>query len=229
MAVENAVRVAAAKQSTPQWRTRLFYFCDDLKRSLRRLKGFNFSAPTVNFLPKDREKKAYRAIATYNLRDQVIIGITAKHLRDIIDRHLTPHSYAFRVQDGASKDRNDAIVALLSFILNHRGEELYVAECDIQKFFDSVDHSVAKKSLENLLGKATAAGEYFDPRILKIFDAYLASYNFPNSVEKIAPAQLHEKGLDGASVPWVRSELTKYYSKFPNRSAFHRAAPCHPS
>lgn len=216
LGIENAVRKADSTQSQDLWRKKLFFFGDSLKRSLRRLKSFKLSAPHVTFLPKDQQKKTYRAIATYDLRDQVAIGITAKLLRDIIDRHLTAHSYAFRAtQDGSSKERNDAIADLMSFILRHQGKKLYVAECDIQKFFDTVNHSVAKKCLGDLLLKASATRQYFDPRILKIFDAYLASYNFPASVEEIAPARLAARGLHDASVPWVRPELSKYYSKIP--------------
>ena len=220
LCIENTIRKTRALLAPPPWFIRLSVFTKQTRRKvisigsrtfLRRTK---FDAPRVGFAIKDKQKKTYRPIATYTTQDQVIIGVAAQQLRDTIDRHLTEHSYAFRAKgpDGSKpKARNDALLDLVTFIKRHKGRLLYVAECDIQKFFDAVSHRVARTELLALLNCASESGQYYDPRLLRIFDAYLAAYNFQSSVEEVAPSYFAGKGLSGASVPWVREELAVHY------------------
>ena len=56
----------------------------------------------------------------------------------------------------------------------HEGEELFVAECDIRKFFDNIRHDVILKALDRY---AAALGN-LDPAAREVVCAYLRCYRF---------------------------------------------------
>lgn len=86
-----------------------------------------------------------------------------------------------------------------------------VAECDIKGFFDCVDHSIAIDSLHSLIAEAAQKlNIYVDGRAVKMFESYLASYSFSESVLDEASAAL--KARDPRfSFKWPKPDLERLH------------------
>lgn len=177
--------------------------------------------PEIMFAPKDPlalpgPNKEYRPIALYNPREQIIIGIAAKMTGDAIDFLFKKNSYAFRKAhnfDGKAPTHHDAVNSLLEFIGKHKDKKLFVAECDIQKFYDSVNHKIVRKKFRKLLFSAKLKNKYYDPRIKIIFDHYLESYSFQKTVEPEFKTQQKNGRVKEGKVPWVHEVLKKFYGE----------------
>ena len=78
----------------------------------------------------------------------MILRQVAKYLRKTFDSKLSPNCYSFR-EDGAV-DHSLAVKALIDYRVDHKGETLWVAECDIRKFFDVIEHRVAWRAFGGL-------------------------------------------------------------------------------
>lgn len=108
---------------------------------------FDFEMP-VSFAVEKPGKGTRFVTSFLNLEDKVILRQVAKYLRKAFDGKLSPNCYSFR-EDGAV-DHSTAVKALIDYRADHKGETLWVAECDIRKFFDVIDHRVAWKAFERL-------------------------------------------------------------------------------
>lgn len=213
ISILNAIKIARRSKDTPAWLSNLRVFIKQTRRRLHDVKRMEIAAPRVTLIPKDKVKKTFRPLATFSLSDQAIIGPTADCLRATIDGLLSKSCYAFRTcpPGRSAPQHHDAVEDLRSYIVKNNANAIYVAECDIQKFFDAVSHEVATKSLEAMLSELRAQGRFYDRRIPIIFKAYLASYTYPASVDKVAPAILAKMRVPSGSVPWVREEIEKFY------------------
>lgn len=120
------------------------------------------------------------------LEDKVILSLSAKYLRSKLDPLLSNRCYSFR-QDG-SVDHLSAVGALVDFRKQHPGEDLWVAECDIRKFFDTIDHSIALASFDRL-----AKGKGVDPVARAVLVAYLDVYTSLETLVKGAKEKSREK------------------------------------
>lgn len=214
LSVLNKIEISRRDGENHEWQRKLTAFTTEVTERLRNIKNIAFCSPTLAFKIKDAAENTFRPIATYNLKDQIFLGLAANQLRETIDPLLLKNSYAFRVRNnslGRAPQHHDAVTDLRSYILAHRRQSLYVAECDIQKFFDTVNHDVAKACLKHLLRELRHKGEFYDRRLEIIYEAYLQSYNYPNSVDAVASTELERKGIKGGSVPWVRPALMEIY------------------
>lgn len=120
------------------------------------------------------------------LEDKVISGLTAKYLRRKLDATLSPNCYSFR-QDG-NVDHLTAVRALVGYRKARAGEDLWVAECDIRKFFDTIDHRVALKAFDRL-----AKGKGVDPCARAVLVGYLKAYTVRTTLVKGAKPQSRAK------------------------------------
>ncbi len=89
----------------------------------------------------DRPKKRLISAAPY--RDRVVHHALMNVLEPILDRHFHPHSFACRKGKGthAAADR------LQTLMRRHR----FVLQCDIHKFFPSIDHEILKQMFRRLI------------------------------------------------------------------------------
>ena len=46
---------------------------------------------------------------------------------------------------------HDAIALISEYLSKHKNRQIYVAECDMQKFYDTVDHEIVSQEFLNLL------------------------------------------------------------------------------
>ena len=126
-------------------------------------------------------RKTYREVASFeSLSDRVILNRLTAYLRDRLDPLLTPNCYAFR-RDGRITHET-AVADLQSWRMAHAGGPMWIAECDILKFFDSISHATVLRRWAELLGEDGEAGVLALPSgdmavALRVVQAYLDVYS----------------------------------------------------
>ena len=173
----------------------------------------SFKRPRLHLLEKGRN--SFRCLATYeNLADRIIIGRLTTYLRDVFDSQMRANSYAFR-KDGSIKHLT-AIRELRDFRLRYLGKKLYVAECDIQKFFDVIHHDVAMDAFEAF---AVANESEIEPWMRRAVHAYLESYSSFRNLEEDVDVSDEQKNLVGFnSSAKLRKAIKKIYGNISPRS-----------
>lgn len=171
------------------------------RRALPSSKHHRFTEPRVSFHRKDEPHK-YRPIVSYPLRDKIIIGQTARYLDDWFRPQRSSRVFS------GYKGRARAVEELRAYRLRHHGE-LWVAECDIQNFFDSVGHEIVR---QRLVSASTRSDEPLDPRAMAVIEAMLTSYSFARTVVPAAAVFRAERDTH-AIVKWPEDELRKYWGE----------------
>ena len=180
-------------------------------------------SPKIIPVKKDDEQVVRcecRPISTFKLKERIIIGLTNKYLSTAFDDSFYEHSYAFRrpkIIHGTLVEvtHHDAIKSIIEFKRNCSCE-LWVAESDIRKFFDSVHHSVIKKIFNKCVGVLKRNGIVIDERAKRLFINYLKSYAFTKNVIPLNKdkAYWEQFKIDG-NFEWIESSLIneKFYKK----------------
>ena len=111
-----------------------------------------------------------RLISAAPYRDRVVHHALMNVLEPILDKHFHPHSYACRRGMGthAAADR------LQMLMRRHR----YVLQCDIRKYFPSIDHEILKGKFRRLLK---------DRRVLWLMDLIVDGSNAQEPVREYFP------------------------------------------
>ena len=153
--------------------------------------------PKINPLPKDRAKSEYRVLADYNknLVDSIIIRQCSKYLRRKFDDYFLPCSFAFRSPSSGDKlvTHHDAFEKLALFWkdnLQDKQHQAWVAECDIQGFYDIIDHEIVLSCYDEAVSKL---GQQIDKRAKCIVTAYLKSYTYNNYGQQQAIDELRTR------------------------------------
>ena len=157
------------------WGRRFAEFATRIRARVER-GDFHFEMP-VSFAVEKSGKGTRFVTSFLDLEDKVILRQVAKYLRKTFDSKLSPNCYSFR-EDGAV-DHSLAVKALIDYRADHKGETLWVAECDIRKFFDVIDHRVAWKAFERL-----ARGAKVDRMAKRGVKGYLAAYTSTETLPK---------------------------------------------
>ncbi len=111
-----------------------------------------------------------RLISAAPYRDRVVHHALMNVLEPILDRHFHPHSFACRKGKGthAAADR------LQSLMRRHTR----VLQCDIRKYFPSIDHEILKGKFRRLIK---------DRRVLALMDLVVDNANAQEPVEEYFP------------------------------------------
>ncbi len=105
-----------------------------------------------------RPKARMISVAPY--RDRVVHHALMNVLEPILDRHFHPDSYACRKGKGTHAAANR--------LQRLMGRKRYALQCDIRKFFPSIDHEVMKATFRRLIK---------DPRVLWLMDLIVDASN----------------------------------------------------
>lgn len=174
------------------------------------------SAPQIVPKRKDENSRECRPISNFKLKDRIIIGLTNKYLSQLFDEYFYEHSYAFRMPkiEGEAKHEvthHDAIRSIQSFLHMHGNCDLWVSECDIGKFFDSVHHSLVKKIFKKWSRKLSHSNSPIDKRAETLFYNYLKCYSFSKTVLPLnSDKNFWAKfKIEGGQFAWVKDELIK--------------------
>lgn len=161
---------------------------------MARINDPNYAIHTPRTIPifKKREKGApdeYRPICMfYDLYDSVIIILANRYLSKLFDGFFYEDSLAFRPKrmfhgKETTTFHHEAIALMEDYLERVKNSNIYVAECDMQKFYDTVDHEIVKNEYARLLGmsKENNPDLSFDA-ITRIFLSYLDCYTFTDNV-----------------------------------------------
>lgn len=171
-----------------------------------------------------------RPISRFALMDRIVISITNKFLTDLLDVFFEENSLAFRAKNNvSSKEKNHhyAINEIIAFKNRNLDCDIFVAECDIKKFYDTVNHNLCFELFDKLMKKSLSRcnmQSYITA--VHIFKEYLDCYNFTDVVlskngnSNYWSKQFHSnnKQINGI-FPWVEEEIKndQFYKKNPTR------------
>lgn len=216
------------RQSTkPDWLCRLENLVGSVRERVLVQSNFQFNSPSITAQHKGGHD--YRAIASFSrIEDKIVDILNAKYLREKLDICFEDSSVAFRGKRKNPLNRDTAIDQIFRIRREHQNLPLYVTECDIRGFFDCVHHKVAKKSLrdaERIL-ETREPEVRIDPRSVKVFDAYLACYNFSHTVlskerelklKVDDPLAVYKWPLSSRSMPPI-PDCLEYFHKKPKQA-----------
>ncbi len=177
---------------------------------------------------KGARKNACRPISLFKLKDKIIISQTNKYLTEIFDAEFYKLSHAFRAPiknpDGRKElvTHHNSVDEILKYKSVYKGKRLWVAECDMNKFYDSVGHSIIKRQFNKIVSRLNRENENtVDKRAIKVFNRYLAAYNF---VKDVLPKNGDDDYWRSYKLPtqcsfgWVKKDLLHlgYYKRIGN-------------
>lgn len=128
----------------------------------------------------------YRPISVFDsIHVKALISIASQYLtfaaEDCLHEEILSYRPA-REYHGKKEYRtedDDAIAGLKEYVAGHSGEDLYVAECDIQKFYDVFNHDVILNCFREMAQEVQIPAYHEVERILK---AYLDSFSFESRI-----------------------------------------------
>ncbi len=188
-----SAKVSKGEQTPKKWFTNLENFIQEVQGKALTDETYIIPNPTIIPAIKDEKKNIFRPIAVFNLREKIIIGQTAKYFIDLFDILFEDCSYAFR-SSYRQKDRkrkqythHQAVEDIIAFKKKFQDKELWVAECDLQKFYDSVSHRVVKTAFDEGIKRLKELKPHIQisERAIHIFTLYLNSYTFNKHVQTL--------------------------------------------
>lgn len=132
-----------------------------------------------------------RPICTFeSLREKLLIALANKYLSEAFDTLLHEEILSYRplrkyhnCAEPIFTNRDNAFDNLQKYRNAHKHHNIYVAECDIQKYFDTINHDVIRSCFANLAKRLQSKHPEFEYRCVeRILDAYLNSYSFYKNI-----------------------------------------------
>lgn len=206
--IEKTVLFFKKNKINADWLIKLDSFINEVKKSALQQRYYSIKEPNIFGMPKGPESnRKFRPISSYSLKDRVIINLVAKYYQNNFDSIYLDSSYAFRApkQFGNTLTHHDIITNIISY-KKEVDAPLFVAEADIQKFFDTVHHQVAIESLYHIIDEFNREGHFIDSRAIHLYKSYLKSYTFYNSAKEYL-----ENKLPNSEVPWPQDKLEEIY------------------
>lgn len=185
------IRKETLNEEKSDWIARLNSYVDKLLLQLRNPQTDELEihvTPICKSYSEDKEKCTKiiecRPICTFATEERIILSYLNYFLTDLFDPDFYSCSYAFRKP---TKERQGymhilAVKDLQKYRCAHKNQVLYVAECDMKKFYDTIAHSVIRERFEQLLNKHIELRVEERECIMHWLNIYLNSYIFYDSV-----------------------------------------------
>lgn len=236
----NTIKKYSKQKNKPQFVTNINQFVEDIQYKIEN-EIYQFEPPDIlpeikelNKSKQNLQLKKYgaiecRPIARFKLKDRIVLSLTNKFLTELFDLEFEKSALAFRaMKDSESHERNHhlAIKKIIEYKTSHKSADLFVAECDMKKFYDTVNHTICWESFIKLIEKIKR--RYPDLELTKakyLFYAYLKCYSFNINAKSLnGNISYWEKQKDSKQktingfYPWVEEDLSKveYYKNNPN-------------
>lgn len=178
-------------------------------------KKLKIKPPNIKPIPKN--SKTLRPLCSYCLSDNLILKEINSYLTKKFDILFFDCSYAFRAKKNHTSvpTHHDTIVKIKEYLHNHKEKQIYVAECDLQKFFDTINHKVIKESYKKAISdKRIIIPNKIKKRISKIINEYLESYNFIDNVKSLENIPDFKDKYGNKTFGWVKEkDLIDLYGK----------------
>lgn len=214
------IKLESKKANPAIWLCNLRQFVSNIQ-SIALDDKYQIDTPIVVPQPKNKKLKRdfneCRPICMFSLRDRIILSLTNKFLSQLFDQYFTDSSFAFRTkknQDGKILSHHDCIKEILKYRNENINVPLYVMECDIKKFYDTVNHDIAKKTFSDFILLAKADNPELDLiSPIRIFESYLDSYAFNVN----APASTNSDYWLSYKIPngafgWIEEDFSTHYA-----------------
>lgn len=168
-----------------------------------------------------------RPISLYSLPDRIVLTAVNKYLTQLIDPIFSDCSYAFRSSrliygKYHPVTHHDAVARILEYKKRFHHTDLWVAECDMKKFYDSVSHDVIIKRFYYLINKVKNSADQSDlTSAIHLFMSYLDSYSFPQEVYSYNGDSDYWRNhnIPNGAFHWVEKELIeKHHHPNPKKS-----------
>jgi len=188
----------------PLWLNKLLDKTEEIRKAvIDEGAYYNFAKSKIR--PELKKGNTYRPISVFILKDSIIIGQIARYLSNCLDPLFSDSSYAFRT--GIQKDKvfnhHKAVEDIIEF-KNNVGKHLYVAECDIKKFFDCVNHKIIAEEFRSITEEAKQKlNVEIDQRAVHFFHLYLNAYSFYEDVKMKEKEILAANYISNGTIPWV--------------------------
>lgn len=177
---------------------RSFAYLDELDAYVNRIRerlsaegGLSFEPPHLMPIFKSAERQddgrlkvTCRPLATYtSLEDKIILALTSRYLTRYFNLFLHENILSYRpARPFLDKvhyvtDFNDGARLIEKFRVEHNGQTIYAADCDIKKFYDIIPHKIVRECFSRLLDQSTLSSEG-KTQVMRVLEAYLQSYNF---------------------------------------------------
>jgi hypothetical protein len=210
------IRVKEEGLLPPTWYVNLVKFIEDIQKRINAEHPSPIKKPTILAIKKENKQncRKFRPISQYSLEDRIIIGQTARYLTQTFDHHLLDCAYAFRASKRGIgvKTHHDTIDRILDYKRHHLGKNIYVAECDIRKFFDCVRHDHVASIFESFVARAKSDGYHYDDRATAFFHQYLDSYAFNIDIYPLKNTDYFQNlGYDQGEFEWPEEKLKREY------------------
>lgn len=223
-------RFGTGSSESPDYLSRLIEFTSSIAdiASGRNLSAFSNSDFSIipKFKDDDGPDAIYRPLCVYNnLKTKILVSAASAYLTQALDPYLHEEILSYRPRrtyhgKSAITDGNYAIKAIKEYIRRQGRKSIYVAECDIQKFFDIINHDIVLECFDRLAQKAQIPDYDQVRRVLK---GYLDSYGFVPDVLSLndkesywnGPRKLHKGPVKGRCLfKWVNeADFLQAYSK----------------
>lgn len=179
------------------------------------------STPII--VPKLKEKLSKtnknecRPICMFNLKDRIILSLTNKFLTQLFDDKFQDSSYAFRAkknQQNQILSHHDCIKDILDYRLRNIDKKLFVAECDMKKFYDTVNHKIVKMKFDELIKISQNQYPLLDLTFVKnTFYSYLDCFCFNKDIPKENNYQYwNSYGITNGFFGWIDNDINIHYS-----------------
>ena len=200
LALRNTIRydleqVREHGAEAPSYLVNLLQFIEKIKAFVNSDKPIDFSGQIkviAQFKKNDGDTAIYRPLSVYNsLETKVLISLASEYLTKYLDSYLHPEILAYRPKRVyhdlyRTTSGEDAIYGIQDFIDDHYDQPIYVAECDIQKFYDVINHDVVIRCFQEIAHEAQIPRFHEVERIIK---AYLDSYSFHKDIMSLNDCQ----------------------------------------
>ena len=182
-------------ETPPQYLKNLDAFISSLRKDICSSESITFNS--IKIIGKKKKVNSegveiLRPICEFeSLREKLLIALASKYLTEVFDYLLHEEILSYRPlrryhgsETPILTDRDNAIQNIHAYRKAHRCGTLYVAECDIQKYFDTINHDVIRSCFKTFADKVKTLDANFDySQVERIVDAYLNSYSFYRNVE----------------------------------------------
>lgn len=218
------IKAQEKKTIEEQWYINLSNFINEI---IQESTNQNYSVNTPVIFPKLKEKlkkegiNECRPICIFNLKDRIILSITNKFLTKLFDDFFQDSSYAFRSKKNENNkilSHHDCISDILKFRNNNIDKELYVAECDMKKFYDTVNHTIAEKLFDELIIKSKLITPELNLEVpVIIFKSYLKCFAFNINIPKPSDIEYWASyKISNGEFSWIQKFINEHYSDISN-------------
>jgi hypothetical protein len=213
-ALLKTIKVESKKTIKQQWYNNLQIFISEIIEVVNG-KEYDIEKPTIFPKLKEAKKKIgkneCRPICIFNLKDRIILSLTNKFLTRLFDEHFQDNSFAFRSKrnlEGNILSHHDCVLEIVKYRQENLQNDLFVAECDMKKFYDTVNHKIALEHFNNLIEKSKTLypGLQLD-KPCSIFISYLRSFAFNIDIPKPADYEYwNSYNIQNGEFGWISTE-----------------------